>query len=141
MKFLTSIIFVVLIHVSFVAIANGIDDNCSIHTYNAAPVVEADKFICHTGYAVAYSYKTKTAIYTTSFLGGSFGEFDRSNNFKPDPNISVEYSAANEDYLNSICNNARCDRGHLVSFEDVSSCEKCVGESFYLSNIVKFVIL
>lgn len=116
--------------------ANGIDDNCAIHTYNSAPVVEADKFICHTGYAIAYSYKTKTAIYTTSFLGGEFGEFDRSNSFKPDPKISLGYSATNEDYLNSLCNNTRCDRGHLVSFEDVSSCGKCVGESFYLSNII-----
>lgn len=130
------IVGLVLSSVVFHTYSNEIDTACPQHTYKSAPVVEADKFICHTWYAIAYSYKTKTAIYTTSFLGGEFGEFDRSNSFKPDPKISLGYSATNEDYLNSLCNNTRCDRGHLVSFEDVSSCEKCVGESFYLSNII-----
>lgn len=136
MKFSTSILFVALILFSTVAMANAIDDNCPQHTYKSAPVVVADKFICHTGYAIAYSYKTKTAIYTTNFLGGVYTEFERGNQFKNDPNISIEYSASNSDYKNSLCNNERCDRGHLVSFEDLSTCEVCVEESFYLSNIV-----
>lgn len=129
-------VYALLLLISVSVFANDIDTYCPDLTYRSAPKVAADKFICHPGYAVAYSYKTKTSIYTTHFLGGSFGIFERSGTFKPDPEIPVEFSASNEDYLDSLCNGIRCDKGHLVSFEDLSSCGLCIVASFYFSNAV-----
>ena len=132
------ILFLVLLF-PLLALANGIDDHCPKLRYKSAPVVNADKFICHQQYAVAYSYSHKTPIYTTEFLeSADIGELPRSDNFRPDPNVPSIYSATVADYKGTTteCGGARCDRGHMTPSQDFSSCEVCVSESFYLSNMV-----
>lgn len=128
-----------LLLLSLSAFANDIDTYCPALTYNSAPQVDADIFVCHQEYAVAYRYATKTAIYTTEYLTKEdTGSFPRPTGFKPDPMIPKEHSATVMDYLNTTtqCGGARCDRGHLTPAQDFSSCEICLNESFYLSNAV-----
>lgn len=122
-----------------IALCNDIDNKCPGLTFKTAPVVNADQFICHQQYAIAYSYKTKTPIYTTEYLTISHtGNIARTNNFRVDPEIPSKYSAKLSDYSNTTteCNGMRCDRGHMTPNQDFSSDLITTSESFFLSNIV-----
>lgn len=121
------------------AFANGIDDKCKELTYKSAPVVDADQYICHTEYAIAYSYKSKNPIYTTELLlADHTGKVPRTNDFRVDPAVPVQYQARPKDYHNSgtACNGGRCDQGHMTPDQDFSACVICVHESFFMSNMV-----
>lgn len=121
------------------AFANGIDDNCSKFVFKSAPIVAADQFICHKQYGVAYRYETKTAYYTVEYLESSdTGDVPRSNDFRPDLKVPLQYSATVLDYKGTTdeCGGSRCDRGHLSPSQNFSSCVSCVSQSFYFSNIV-----
>lgn len=122
-----------------IALCNDIDNKCPTLTFKTAPVVNADQFICHQEYAIAYSYKTKTPIYTTEYLTVSHtGNIARTNNFRVDPAIPSKYSATIKDYANTTteCNGMRCDRGHMTPDQDFSSDLTSTSESFFLSNMV-----
>jgi endonuclease G len=119
--------------------ATGIDDNCKQLTYRTAPIVNADLYICHTEYAIAYSYKSKNPIYTTELLVSShIGKLPRTNDFRVDPAIPKQYQSSPKDFRKSgtACNGGRCDQGHMTPDQDFSSCDVCVHESFFMSNMV-----
>ena len=117
--------------------ANPIDDNCPKLTYKHAPAATADQYICHKEYAVALSYKTRNPIYTTEYLSAShIGNLPRTNDFKADPEVPVEYAVQPTEYVHTICHGERCDRGHMTPDKDFSSCAVCIHESFYMSNMV-----
>lgn len=119
--------------------ANPIDDKCPHLTFGTAPAVQADQFVCHKQYAVAFSYKTHNPIYTTEFLDKTHtGGLPRTNDFKVDPAIPAQHQATPRDYIGAICGpgHARCDKGHMTPDQDFSACAQCVHESFYMSNMV-----
>ena len=128
---------ILLFLVSFTAFGNPIDDKCKQFVYKSAPVVAADQYICHTQYALAYSFNSKNPIYTVEFLDKSHtGDLPRTNDFRVDPVIAPEHQATPKDYTNSTCNGGRCDRGHMTPDQDFSACKICVSESFFMSNMV-----
>lgn len=138
MKLNTFFLALALISMSS-AFANGIDDKCKQLTYKTAPIVAADQYICHTEYAIAYSYKSKNPIYTTELLlANHTGNLPRTNDFRVDPAVPKQYQAKPKDYHNSgtACNGGRCDQGHMTPDQDFSACEVCVHESFFMSNMV-----
>ena len=138
MKFITLFLALALTSLS-TAFANGIDDKCKQLTYKSAPIVSADQYICHTEYAIAYSYKSKNPIYTTELLLPSHtGNLPRTNDFRVDPAVPKQYQSKPKDYHNSgtACNGGRCDQGHMTPDQDFSSCMICVHESFFMSNMV-----
>lgn len=123
--------------VSTVAIANPIDMSCPKLTYKSAPIINADQYVCHTQYALAYSWMSRNPIYTTEFLVQSHtGGLPRTNNFRVDPAIDPHHQATPNDYEKSMCNGGRCDRGHMTPDQDFSACVICVSESFFMSNMV-----
>ena len=140
MKLHTFFLSAVLVSFSSInAFGNPIDYNCGHLTYRTAPVVKADQYICHTQYAVAYSYQSKNPIYTTELLiAGHIGNIDRTDNFRVDPAIPKQYQSSPKDYVNSgtACNGSKCDRGHMTPAQDFSACEICMSESFFMTNMV-----
>lgn len=122
---------------SFLAQANGIDDKCPTLTYKSAPVATADQYLCRTEYAVAFSYKTKNPVYTTELLTAKHtGDLPRTNDFRPDKDVPLQYRVTPGDYTNSTCYSGRCDRGHMTPDQDFSACAICVSESFLMTNMV-----
>ncbi|BCG50259.1 DNA/RNA non-specific endonuclease [Ralstonia phage RP13] len=135
MKYLFS--FLVVFFLSFGVHANPIDDSCPQFTYDSAPIAEADQYLCRSEYAVAYSYKHKNPVYTTEhYLASHTGNLPRSNDFRADSDIPVEYQSTLKDYLHSQCNGGRCDRGHMTPDQNFSADQKAVSESFLMSNMV-----
>lgn len=133
------IVLATLIAASSNAHSNPIDEKCPHLTYKSAPVVNADQYICHTMYALAYNYKTKTAYYSTEYLDKSHtGSIARTNDFRVDAAIPQEYQSTLADYAagHTGCDNARCDRGHITPDQDFSSSQVGTSESFFLSNMV-----
>ncbi len=116
---------------------NGIDSTCPQLTYKSAPQVNADQYICHTEYAVAYSWASRDPIYTTEYLIKSHtGTLPRTNDFRVDPAIDPHHQATPNDYYKSTCNGGRCDKGHMTPDQDFSACAACVHESFFMDNMV-----
>lgn len=117
--------------------ANVIDTKCPQFTYKSAPVINASQYLCKTQYAIAFSYATKNAIYTTEFVTAShFGPIPRSNNFHTDTAVPTRYRVSSADYTGTMCNGDRCDRGHLTPNLDFTACDICGDESFLMTNIV-----
>jgi endonuclease G len=136
MKLLFSLL---LLLASLSANANTIDDQCGQLVYKSAPVVNADLYICHKEYAVAYSYKSKNPIYTTEHLISShIGNIARTNDFRVDPAVPVEYQDSPKNYYHSgtACNGGRCDQGHMTPDQDFSADEQATHESFFMTNMV-----
>jgi endonuclease G, mitochondrial len=131
------LITILLLLISFTAFGNPIDDKCKQFVYKSAPVVTADQYICHTQYALAYSFNSKNPIYTVEFLDKSHtGDLPRTNDFRVDPVIAPEHQATPKDYYKSMCNGDRCDKGHMTPFQDFSACAVCGSESFLMDNMV-----
>lgn len=133
------IITIALLILSFSAFANPIDVSCKQLTYKSAPVVaNADQYVCHTQYALAYSWTTRNPIYTTEFLTKDHtGDEARTNDFRVDPAIDNRHQAKPKDYHNNIgCGGERCDQGHASPDQDFSACNVCVHESFFMSNMM-----
>lgn len=125
--------------------ANPIDISCKQLTYKSAPKIEADQFVCHQEYAIAYSWTSRNPIYTTEFLDASHtGDLPRTNDFAVDPAIDKFHVATPNDYKNTKdgCGpivgkrTSTCDQGHMTPHQDFSSCQPCVSQSFFMSNIV-----
>jgi endonuclease G len=133
------IITLALLILSFSAFANPIDVSCKQLTYKSAPVVvNADQYVCHTQYALAYSWTTRNPIYTTEFLSKDHtGGEARTNDFRVDPAIDDRHQAKPKDYhKNTGCGGERCDQGHMTPDQDFSACAVCVSESFFQDNMV-----
>jgi endonuclease G len=91
-----------------------------------------EQIIHHEGYTVSYNPDYKIANWVAYELTAkeTTGKAKRSNRFVPDPIISKEETATNEDYAQS-----GYDRGHLAPAGDMKWSDKAMYESFYFSNI------
>lgn len=83
-------------------------------------------------YDMLYHIPSRQAIWVRYTLSQEYlnGTGQRKDNFKPDPRIPAQACADNTDYAHS-----GYDRGHLAPAADMVRSQKCVDESFYLSNI------
>lgn len=139
------LLVLVSLFLSLSALANPIDNACKSLSYKSAPVVNADQYICHHEYAIAYSWTSRNPIYTTEFLDKSHvGALPRTNDFRVDPAVDSHHQATPRDYSHSgtACGpvtgarSSSCDKGHMTPDQDFSACDICVHESFFLTNMV-----
>lgn len=102
---------------------------------NAIPlpaVPSGDRLVQHKSYAIAHNPNHKQADWV-SYLMTQYqlrGCVERSNGFKPDPQIPVTESAALADYAGS-----GYDRGHMIPAGDNRWDSVAMKESFFLSNM------
>ena len=127
-------LLLLLLLVSTSVSANEIDTKCPQHVVWGAPVtVEGDnQYLCRTGYAVNYNYKTETPYYVVESVTKEHldGNSKRKNNFHDDTDIPVEHRSAVKEYLKS-----GFDKGHLAPAADFSYSDAVMSESFLMSNM------
>lgn len=89
------------------------------------------EIIQHLFYTLSYSEDHEQAEWVQYRLTPDMliKTVNRSDNFRPDPNISTG-SASLDDYVGS-----GYDRGHLCPAGDMVNCTDAMSESFYLSNM------
>ena len=58
------------------------------------------------------------------------GDYQRSNDFEPDPDISEPYQVISKDYSHS-----GYDRGHMAPAADMKFSAQAMTECFYMSNM------
>jgi len=119
--------------------ANGLDDKCGQFVYKSAPVVNAEQYICHKQYGIAYSYQHKNPAYTVEYLTADHtGKVARTNDFRVDPQIPPKFQTTPKDYAHTTteCGGGRCDRGHMTPDQDFSADATATSESFFMSNMV-----
>ncbi|XP_068094726.1 nuclease EXOG, mitochondrial [Hyperolius riggenbachi] len=88
----------------------------------------------YIGHALSYDQEKKTPLWVIEHLTRekTVGNANRKHcKFRPDPNIPVMFSAANEDYMRS-----GWSRGHMAPAGDNKYSSEAMAETFYLSNIV-----
>lgn len=117
---------------------------CPEHYPMGMPIVmsaESDKlarrsfYLCQTGYAVQFDPATKTPLWVaervTVAQTGAEKE-DRTNDFRPNPDVPAAAQAALSDYKGS-----HFDRGHMAPAADqYGRSPSAMSESFYLTNMV-----
>ncbi len=86
----------------------------------------------HKGYFVSYDLVRKIPAWVAYYIVPErMNKANRrSNDFRPDPLIPLEYSATNDDYKAS-----GFDRGHLAPAADMAWSTEVMSESFYFSNM------
>jgi len=91
--------------------------------------------VCRTGYALAHDPIKKTPIWVAEYLNKerARGKFDRSDDFKPDPDLPLGRRAELADYKSA---SSKYDRGHMSAAANNAWDEDAMSESFYLSNMV-----
>lgn len=127
----------VLFSVSALAQAKDLSD-CKQFVQLGTPKItnasqtKATSYMCKEGFAMQYSSITKSALWVAEYLKPEdlYGEEERSNDFRPDPELNMLTSASLADYEHS-----GFDRGHLAPAADFSKNPKAMSESFYLSNM------
>jgi len=114
--------------------ANGIDDKCPNHNVWGAPIITDgnNQYLCRTGYAVNYNYKTKAAYYvlenvTKDHINGSSV---RRNDFHDDAEIPSDHRNTTREFLRS-----GFDRGHLAPAADFNYSDSVMHDSFLMSNM------
>lgn len=117
--------------------------NCADLTPAGIPQTEIKvQDICHTGYRAGYSYATRTSMWVAENLTRENlrdKNATRQNDFRPDPQIPVQYSATLSDFKNNGVMRQKgrmFDRGHMAPAEDFRGYPEQMSESFYLSNMV-----
>lgn len=130
------ILITLLSLIPVLSIANPIDDNCPDKVFNKAPQIKVEgdnQYICRTGYAVNYNYKTKTAYFSVEQLKSENMRrgVRRNNNFREDKSLPEPFRATLNDYSESSY-----DRGHLAPAGDFTYSREVMSESFFLSNII-----
>lgn len=104
-------------------------DKCSHLFYSPlSNLPTATQQLCNEEYAVLYSYKSKTPLFSY-FSPKSKSDVSRSGSFKPDPRIPTEYQSFNRDFAYT-----NYDRGHLTPAIAMTT-KKSMSESFLLSNV------
>ena len=115
----------------------GISQQCSqfiaaAPTYVAKP---GDQEICHKNYAVIHSCSAKAPIAVFEHLTPAAiqGGFKRKDDFRPDPLVTPNCSAALADYATV---GSTHDRGHMAPAGNNTQSAEIMSESFFLSNMV-----
>jgi endonuclease G len=115
----------------------GIAQQCGqftagIPTYAAKP---GDQEICHKNYAVIHSCAAKAPVAVFEHLTPAAiqGEFKRKDDFRPDPLVTPNCSAALSDYATV---GRTHDRGHMAPAGNNTQSAEIMSESFFLSNMV-----
>lgn len=101
-------------------------------TFDYLPTSTTSIIITHSYYSLSYSQTHKQAewvAYVLKKVNLEKGIIPRSDNFRPDPKISVN-SASLQDYSGS-----GYDRGHLAPAGDMKFDTTAMSETFFLSNI------
>lgn len=115
--------------------ANGIDSKCPQHTVWKAPISKegGNQYLCRTGYAVNYSYKTESAYYVLENVTKEHinGTSVRKNDFHDDIEIPVEHRNTIREFLGS-----GFDRGHLAPAANFNYSDNVMRDSFLMSNMV-----
>ena len=108
--------------------------NCDQHFYNQTkPISQTAEIICKNKFAVGFSKKYKTVMWTSIHLTASNLQNEnvsRKDAFKPDPTVSPAYQSQVSAYVGT-----GYDKGHMVPFEDVADDEVSALESFHMTNI------
>ena len=116
-------------------LSNPIDDNCPDKVIWGAPKsIDGDnQYLCRNGYAVNYSYKTKTPFYVVEHISKNnlIGNVKRQNNFHEDFEIPDNYRSKLSDYPGTDY-----DRGHLAPAADFEYSKEAMDESFLMSNMM-----
>ena len=118
------------------AFSNPIDDVCPQHVVWGAPKIQqegANQYLCRTGYAVNYNYRTKVAYYVVETIKPEnlVRSAARKDDFREDPEVPAPYRATLKDYVGS-----GLDRGHMAPAADFMNSERMMSESFYLTNMM-----
>lgn len=107
---------------------------CDHHFFNKQqPVAKSAQVICKNKFAVGFSQRNKTVLWTSSHLTAanlSNTNVPRRDAFKPDPAVPASSQSSESAYVGTIY-----DKGHMVSFEDVADDELSALESFHMTNI------
>ena len=105
--------------------------HCNGHVAYGIPGPE-DQLLCREGYAVGYNYDRKDPTWVAYRLTPDSvnKKFERSNKFKEDTEIPVQYRSKLSDYKGS-----GYDRGHMAASATVDSSYNAMMESFLLSNM------
>ena len=104
---------------------------CNGHVAYGIPGPE-DQLLCREGYTAGYNYDTKVPTWVAYRLTPESvnKKFERSNKFKEDTEIPVQYRSTLSDYKGS-----GYDRGHMAASATVDSSYNAMMESFLLSNM------
>lgn len=127
----------VLFLMSFVVLANPIDDKCAQTVIWGAPQIKVEgdnQYICKSAYAINLNYKTKVAYFVTEHItpaGIASKAAARKDDFREDAEVPAQYRVTLKDYTG-----AGLDRGHMAPAADFVSDAKLMSESFFLSNMM-----
>ena len=115
-----------------------INKQCPQFTANGTPQYAAqpgDQEICHTNYAVIHrcSVKAPVAVFEHLTVAAMTGPAKRKDNFRPDPAVVPQCSAALTDYATV---GSTHDRGHMAPAGNNTQTDAIMSESFFLSNMV-----
>jgi len=122
-----------------ITLLGAVDFTCGKSTKLGLPVyhgrITPDKFICHTGYLSAYSYKLKQPLYTIYYITRSDAikrlPRYKYEDFRIDQDIPKKYSQSPDCYYKS-----GFDRGHLTPYWTQDYSKRTASESFYMTNVV-----
>ena len=133
-KFLS---IVILVSVSLTSHA-GINQTCPAFTAAGIPkykIKPGDQEICHKNYAVIHSCAVKAPIAVFEHLtpAAMSGPATRKDDFRPDPQVTPNCSAALADYATI---GKTHDRGHMSPAKNNTINPEIMSESFFLSNMV-----
>lgn len=90
------------------------------------------QLVRHANFTLLYNKKTCEPFWVAWQLTNveTNGDFQRSNDFEPDPDISEPYQVISKDYSHS-----GYDRGHMASAADMKFSAQAMTECFYMSNM------
>ena len=94
---------------------------------------QSDFVDCRDGYAIGYNYQLKSADWVAYRLESQStnNSVERTNNFRVDPKIPIQYQTRPSDYEEPIY-----DQGHLANSASLNASETANSASFLMSNIV-----
>jgi len=127
---MTRLLIVALLLFSSVAQASPLDD-CHAQIKYGAPG-QNGILLCREGYLLDYNASRKTADWVGYHLTRAkvHGSAKRSNDFRPDPDLTADQRSELADYRKS-----GYDRGHMAPAAAMRWSVKAMSESFLLSNM------
>jgi len=116
----------------------GINQTCGQFTAAGTPQYTAkagDQEICHKNYAVIHrcDVKAPSAVFEHLTIATMSGPAKRKDDFRPDPQVTPNCSAALADYATV---GRTHDRGHMSPAGNNNINADIMSESFFLSNMV-----